>query len=511
MGFGGGEKYFLYLADHLSGPRYSFHFVAHQDSLFCQEVRRLGYPLTIIDMTRRFNPLSLHKLTRFFQQEDIDLVHTMGARMNFYGRLSARMARVPYSCSTVQNSLLDYPIGNIKRTVYVKVDTWTARYAQRIISVAEALSDDLRDRYGIPAGKITTIHNGIDLDDLVPTGSRESIRGKLAIPPESPCVGVIGRLTHQKGFTFFQQEDIDLVHTMGARMNFYGRLSARMARVPYSCSTVQNSLLDYPIGNIKRTVYVKVDTWTARYAQRIISVAEALSDDLRDRYGIPAGKITTIHNGIDLDDLVPTGSRESIRGKLAIPPESPCVGVIGRLTHQKGFTFFLQALPSLFERFPALQCFVAGDGPLRDVLEREATRLALLNRCTFFGYRSDIPDLLQALDVLVLPSLSEGLPFILLEAMGMERPVVATAVSGNPELIEHGRNGLLIPSADPKALATAVTWLLENPQEAKTMGKAGRSTVAEEFSVKKMVEKTEDVYRSILSEAPLPVRRKRAN
>lgn len=374
MGFGGGEKYAFSLAEHLSGPRYTFHFVTHQESLFCQEARRRGYPVTVVDMTRRFNPLSLYKLTRFFKDERIDLVHTMGARMNFYGRLSARMARVPYICSTVQNSLLDYPIGNIKRAVYVKVDAWTARYAQRIISVAEALSDDLRDRYGIPAEKITTIHNGIDLGDLVPTGSRESIRVKLAIPPESPCVGVIGRLTHQKGFTFF-----------------------------------------------------------------------------------------------------------------------------------------LQALPSLFERFPALQCFVAGDGPLRDVLEREATRLALLNRCTFLGYRSDIPDLLQALDVLVLPSLSEGLPFILLEAMGMERPVVATAVSGNPELIEHGRNGLLIPSADPKALATAVTWLLENPQEAKAMGKASKSTVAGEFSVKKMVEKTEEVYRSILSEAPPPVRRKRAN
>lgn len=365
MGFGGGEKYVLSLAEHLSSPRYTFHFVTHQESLFCQEARRRGYPVTVVDMTRRFNPLSLYKLTRFFKDERIDLVHTNGARMNFYGRLAA--------------------------------------------------------------------------------------------------------------------------HWAGAQ---------------HICSTVHNSLYDYPIGKLKLAVYVKTDVWTARYAQRIITVAEALARDLRDKYGIPAEKILTIHNGIDLSELEPTRSREAVRDDLGIPPDSPLVGAIGRMTHQKGFTYLLQALPALIERVPKTQCLLVGDGPLRGELEREAVQLGLLDRCIFTGLRTDIPDLLTAIDVFVLPSLSEGFPMVLLEAMGMRQPVVATAVSGNPELIEHGRTGLLVSSADPPGLATAMTWLLEHPHEAETIGQAAQSIVEQQFTVTKMVEKTEEVYRSMWSNSP---------
>lgn len=365
MGFGGGEKYAFSLAEHLSGPRYTFHFVTHQESLFCQEARRRGYPVTVVDMTRRFNPLSLYKLTRFFKDERIDLVHTNGARMNFYGRLAAHWAEVHHICSTVHNSLYDYPIVGFKRAVYVKTDVWTARYAQRIITVAEALARDLRDKYGIPAEKILTIHNGIDLSELEPTRSREAVR----------------------------------------------------------------------------------------------------------------------------DDL-------------GIPPDSPLVGAIGRMTHQKGFTYLLQALPALIERVPKTQCLLVGDGPLRGELEREAVQLGLLDRCIFTGLRTDIPDLLTAIDVFVLPSLSEGFPMVLLEAMGMRQPVVATAVSGNPELIEHGRTGLLVSSADPPAITKAAAWLLEHPSEAEAMGQAARSVVEERFNVKNMLEKTEEVYRSMWGNSP---------
>jgi glycosyltransferase involved in cell wall biosynthesis len=360
MGFGGGEKYFFYLAEHLSGPTYQFHFVTYREDLFYQEVRRRGFPATVIDMTRRFNPVSLWRLAKFFKKEGIDLVHTMGTRMNFYGRLAGRLAGVPYICSTVQNSLFDYPIGPVKRAIYVKADAWTARYAQRIIAVADALARDLREGYGIPQEKILTIHNGLDLSEL------------------------------------------------------------KVSRSP-----------------------------------------------------------------------------EEARQELGIPQDSLCVGSAGRMTHQKGFIYLIRAMPEVFRRFPKARLLLVGDGPLREKLEAEALRLGIRELCIFPGYRADIPDILQAMDVFVLSSLSEGLPFVLLEALGMERPVVATAVSGNPELIEHGRNGLLVAPADPEALAQAVCWMLDNPEQAQALGRAGRSTVMEEFSVKKMVERTEAVYRSL--------------
>ena len=362
MGFGGGEKYVLSLARHLSDAHYSFHFVTHQESLFCEEARRRGYPVTVIDMTWRLNPLSLYKLTQFFKRQRIDLVHTNGARMNFYGRLAAHRAAVP----------------NI-------------------------------------------------------------------------------------------------------------------------CSTVHNSLFDYPIGAFKRSVYVKADAWTARYAQRIITVAEALARDLRDRYGIPAEKILTIHNGIDLAELAPARSRDAVLKEFGIPSEAPCMGAIGRMTNQKGFVFLLRALPALFDRFPTARCLLVGEGPLRGDLEREAAKLGVSDRCIFTGLRNDIPDLFQAMDVFVMPSLSEGFPMVLLEAMGMERPVAATAVSGNPELIEHGRTGLLISPSDPPAIVEAVAWLLENRDEAAAMGQAARSAVEQKFTVTTMADKTEGVYRAMWS------------
>jgi glycosyltransferase involved in cell wall biosynthesis len=367
MGFGGGEKYVLYIVEGLSGADYSFHLATYQESLFTREARRRGHNVTVIDMTSRFNPLSLYKLTQFFKRERFDLVHTNGARMNFYGRLAARLAGVPNVCSTVHNSLYDYPIGALKRSIYVRVDAWTARYADRIITVAEALAKDLRDKYGIPREKVLTIHNGINMDEMRPTRSREAIRDEL---------------------------------------------------------------------------------------------------------GVPSG--------------------------------SPCLTAIGRMTQQKGFTYFLKALPSITRRFPSVRCFFVGDGPLRDELEREASTLDLHNNCQFTGMRTDIVDILKATDIFVLPSLSEGFPMVLLEAMGMGRPVVATAVSGNPELIENGRSGLLVPPKDPKAISKAVYRLLENPLEAEEGGKAAQVEVSTKFTVEIMVKKTEEVYRTISGLRPIP-------
>ncbi len=169
------------------------------------------------------------------------------------------------------------------------------------------------------------------------------------------------------------------------------------------------------------------------------------------------------------------------------------------MTNQKGFVFLLRALPALFDRFRTARCLLVGEGPLRGDLEREAAKLGVSDRCIFTGLRNDIPDLFQAMDVFVMPSLSEGFPMVLLEAMGMERPVAATAVSGNPELIEHGRTGLLISPSDPPAIVEAVAWLLENRDEAAAMGQAARSAVEQKFTVTAMADKTEGVYRAMWS------------
>jgi glycosyltransferase involved in cell wall biosynthesis len=150
---------------------------------------------------------------------------------------------------------------------------------------------------------------------------------------------------------------------------------------------------------------VRVDAWTARYADRIITAAEALAKDLRDKYGIPGEKVLTIHNDININEMRPNRSREAIRDELGVPPGSPCLTAIGRMTQQKGFTYFLKALSSITRRFPAVRCFFVGDGPLRDELEWEASTLELHNNCQFTGMRTDIADILEATDIFIPPSL----------------------------------------------------------------------------------------------------------
>jgi glycosyltransferase involved in cell wall biosynthesis len=157
----------------------------------------------------------------------------------------------------------------------------------------------------------------------------------------------------------------------------------------------------------------------------------------------------------------------------------------------------LRALPPLVRRFPRLRCLVVGDGPLDGALRREAEALGLAGHCRFTGARPDVADLLAAVDVVVLPSLSEGLPFVLLEAMAVGKPVVATRVGGNPEVVEDGTTGLLVPPGDADALGAALARLLDDSAAAAAMGGRGQARVRERFTVRAMIEALEALYASL--------------
>jgi glycosyltransferase involved in cell wall biosynthesis len=148
---------------------------------------------------------------------------------------------------------------------------------------------------------------------------------------------------------------------------------------------------------------------------------------------------------------------------------------------------------------PDVACVLIGEGPLRGALEARARALGVLERCRFTGARSDVADLVAALELVALPSRSEGLPFALLEAMALGRPVVATAVGGCPEVVEEGRTGLLVPAGDPAALAGAISRLLERPEEARAMGARGADRVRAEFTLARMVGGLEALYAAELA------------
>ncbi len=170
----------------------------------------------------------------------------------------------------------------------------------------------------------------------------------------------------------------------------------------------------------------------------------------------------------------------------------------------KGHSTFVKALPQILSRHPHAQVVIAGDGPLRDELQEQAGALGVAEAVHLLGVRDDVPELLQRLDLFVLPSNSEGLSNALLEAMANRLAVVATSVGGNPEVVDHGVTGLLVPPRDPEAMADACSDLLDNPERLEDMGRRGEERVEEKFTVQRMAVEMGAFYKELVR-GPIPV------
>lgn len=296
------------------------------------------------------------------------------------------------------------------------------------------------------------------------------------------------------------RERVTILQTHGARANFYGRIAGRLAGVPVIISTVHNSLKDYEVSPLKRRLYVSLLGLTLPLVHQVICVSDATRWDLIEECPAAEAKTKTVYNGVDPSAFLSQPDRQNIRQELGIT-QGPVLVTIGRLTEQKGHHYLLQAFPDLLETWPQLSCVFVGDGELYGALQRMAKDLGVERACRFVGVREDIADILAAADLFVLPSLSEGFPFVLLEALAMGCPVVASRVNGIPELIEDHKTGLLVPARDPQALATAIRELLSDSAAASTMGVAGRTVVGERFTVDRMVANTTAIFDAAMHDA----------
>ena len=298
------------------------------------------------------------------------------------------------------------------------------------------------------------------------------------------------------------QERVTILQTHGARANFYGRIAGRVAGVPVIISTVHNSLKDYEVRSLRRWLYAFLLRLTLPLVHRIICVSEANRRDLIDECPAVAAKTQTVYNGVDPSAFPSQPDRQKVRQELGTT-QGPVLVTIGRLTDQKGHRYLLQALPRLLETWPQLCCVFVGEGELRDALHDMAIDLGVEQACRFVGVREDIADILAAADVVVLPSLSEGFPFVLLEALAMGCPVVASRVNGISELIEDHKTGLLVPPRDPQALVAAIREVLNDPIAASKMGVEGRAVVHERFTVDRMVANTTAIFDAAVQDAGL--------
>ena len=247
-------------------------------------------------------------------------------------------------------------------------------------------------------------------------------------------------------------------------------------------------------GSLLRGGFVP-DRVVSRFVDRVIAVSEAARSFLISGKGYAADKVVVVPNGRDLSTFRPGAGRDAVRKELGLDRAVPLVGVVGRLEPQKGHAYLLEAWPSVLAEFPDARLLIVGDGSLRSRLQTRAHELAVADRIIFAGFRADVPRVLDALDILALPSLYEGMPLTAIEASAMARPVVATAVDGTPEVIREARTGRLVPPADPGALSRAIRGILRDPLGAERMGRAGRDFVLDRFALDRQVASTARVYR----------------
>ncbi|CAA9356473.1 MAG: hypothetical protein AVDCRST_MAG34-2127 [uncultured Nocardioidaceae bacterium] len=234
-----------------------------------------------------------------------------------------------------------------------------------------------------------------------------------------------------------------------------------------------------------------------RLVRRHVAVAESLGDVLRDRFAIAESDIEVIHNGVPPPREPSTTEVADLRRRWRA--EAPyAVLVPARLDVHKGHRDLLAALRDL----PGVLALLAGDGPRREELERFAAEAGVADRVQFLGHRDDMPALMRAADVVVLPSHVEGLPLVLLEASALGRPVVATEVDGVGEAVEHGVNGLLVPAGQPLALASAIRSLLEDPAAGARLGAAARSRFHQDFRADRMALRYQRLYEQLLDGGP---------
>lgn len=245
----------------------------------------------------------------------------------------------------------------------------------------------------------------------------------------------------------------------------------------------------------KRLMYRLLYGVVGRSVDGFIAVSDDVALAVLKNFRAPRRRVFTIPNGVDTESYGQPIDRTSVRQRVEIPGDARVLIVVAKLMEQKGHAFLLRALPPLLERFADLHVLLVGDGPLRAALTESIAGLPGAPRVHLAGNRRDVSDLLAASDLFVLPSLWEGLPMALLEAMASGLPVVATRVSGSAQVVVEGESGLLVPAADVEQLGEAIATLLDDPARARRMGRAGRERVERSYSARAQAARHAELYR----------------
>jgi glycosyltransferase involved in cell wall biosynthesis len=314
--------------------------------------------------------------------------------------------------------------------------------------------------------------------------------------------GLSVRMVHCKGRAdwravrqieeYIQEDEVDLVHTHGYKADLYGYLAAWRCHKPV-VATCHN----WVGGTAALGIYNHLDRMALKKFNALAAVSDAVAQRLL-AFGVPTEKIKTIANGIDV-----TAFERAQPLPLLKDEGSIVVGVVARLDLQKGFEYLLRAARELCKMFPGLKIVIAGEGPDRSAIEEMIEQYGLQSSVVLAGQQSNMPAVYAAMDIFVLPSLNEGLPMTVLEAMAASKPVIATRVGAIPSVIRDGENGLLVAPKDSEGLRNAVASLLNDPERRRRLGDQAHTWVSQNYTSEAMALKYREMYEEVLGK-PVP-------
>ena len=293
---------------------------------------------------------------------------------------------------------------------------------------------------------------------------------------------------------FADRRQISLIHSHGYKPNIL--LSVARPRGTKVVSTVHGWAKH--TATLKGRLYEYADAIALRRLNKVVAVSQAVQRDLADR-GVTGDRVEVIHNGISCRSDIVSELHTSARVELGLTKNTFIVGAVGRLVAVKGYEYLIDAMQDVAKVIPDSHLVIAGEGPLLHQLRARVERLGLENRVTFVGYQREIQRFLETIDVFVMPSLSEGLPMSLLEAMCCGKAVIATTVGGIPEVISNRENGILIPPSDSKSIAEAICEIHNDDRLKTSVSIRGRSSVESDFSSKAMARKYLSLYFGLLN------------
>jgi glycosyltransferase involved in cell wall biosynthesis len=317
-----------------------------------------------------------------------------------------------------------------------------------------------------------------------PDGGLPDEARKLGLAVQIPAIS--GKLNLAAPFTLARiarQFGADVIHTHLSSASLWGGLAGRLAGIP-------------TLGHVHA-----LNTW---FYYRFSTMAATCSGGVKQyvvAQGADPAKVRVVYNGIPVNRLDGVLSFAEARQMLGLAPDQPVVACVAHLSPKKGQIFLLQAVALLRDRFPDLVCLLAGEGEMAEQLQQQAAALGIADRVRLLGFRRDVMSVMQAADVVVLPSIAkEGLGLVLVEAALLEKPTIGSNAPGIDEAVQDGVTGLLVTPGDATALAEGLTLLLGDAALCSKMGQAGRQRALQMFTQEAMVDQFEAIYRELVAQ-----------